>query len=164
MLCSLPRSCLAHPVDCFDSEGWFGSDQVIFLTVFHVFWWKSMQHLSEKTISGCPVSPGSAEALVTWGGKIKYSLIAWFLGNIYAKNCRNWTMYVKITASCKGGTFFETQCSCSKLHDGNYTVVKKQHFQNVHFWSKKTSRYTLACNLIKCWLVFKIISVHWQTH
>jgi len=49
MPCSLPRSCLVHPVDRFDSEGWFGSDQVIFLTVFRVFWWKSMQHLSEKT-------------------------------------------------------------------------------------------------------------------
>jgi len=30
MLCSLPRSCLVHPVDRFDSEGWFGFDQVIF--------------------------------------------------------------------------------------------------------------------------------------
>jgi len=30
MLCSLPRSCLVHPVDRFDSEGWFSSDQVIF--------------------------------------------------------------------------------------------------------------------------------------
>jgi len=42
-------SCLVHPVDRFDSEGWFSSDQVIFLTVFHVFGEKSMQHLSEKT-------------------------------------------------------------------------------------------------------------------
>jgi len=37
-------------------------------------------------------------------------LIAYFLGNIYAKNCRNQTVYVKIIASCKGGTLFETQC------------------------------------------------------
>jgi len=44
-ICSLPRSCLVHPVDRFDSEGWFSSDQVIFLTVFRVFRWKSMQHL-----------------------------------------------------------------------------------------------------------------------
>ena len=52
MLCSLPnpRSCLVHPVDRFDSEGWFTSDQVIFLTTFCVFFGKkSMQHLSEKT-------------------------------------------------------------------------------------------------------------------
>jgi len=33
----VPRSCLVHPVDRFDSEGWFSSDQVIFLTVFCVF-------------------------------------------------------------------------------------------------------------------------------
>jgi len=55
--------------------------------------------------SGFPVSPGSAEALVRCGGKIKYILIAYFLRNVYAKNCRNRTVYVKIIASCKGGTF-----------------------------------------------------------
>jgi len=38
-----------HPVNGFDSEGWFSSDQVIFLTMFCVFLIKSMQHLSEKT-------------------------------------------------------------------------------------------------------------------
>jgi len=66
-----------------------------------------MQHLSLKNaISGFPVSLGSAEALVRCGGKIMYILIAYFLGNIYAKNCRNRTVYVKIIASCKGGTFF----------------------------------------------------------
>jgi len=47
MLCSLPRSCLVHPVDRFDSEGWFSSDQVIFLAVL-CFWRKSIQYLSEK--------------------------------------------------------------------------------------------------------------------
>jgi len=37
MLCSLPRLCLMHPVDPSDSEGWFSSDQVMFLTMFRVF-------------------------------------------------------------------------------------------------------------------------------
>jgi len=60
----------------------------------------------KDAISGFPVSPGSAEALVRCGGKIKHILIAYFLGNSYAKNCRNRTVYVKIIASCKGGTFF----------------------------------------------------------
>ena len=60
----------------------------------------------KNAISGFPVSPGSAEALVRCGGKIKYILIAYFLGNIYAKNCRNRTVYVKNIASCKGGTLF----------------------------------------------------------
>jgi len=117
MLCSLPRSCLVHPVDRFDSEGWFSSDQMIFLTVFRVFLVK--KHVAFKwkdAISGFPVSPCRAEALVRFGGKIKYILIAYFLGNICAKNCRNRTVYVKIIASCTGGTFFETQCRlpCSK--------------------------------------------------
>ena len=48
MFPSPARSCLVLPLDRFDSEGWFSSDLVIFLTVFRVFWWKSMQHLSEK--------------------------------------------------------------------------------------------------------------------
>jgi len=38
MLCSLHRPCLVHPVNCFDSEGWFSSDQVIFLTMCCVLW------------------------------------------------------------------------------------------------------------------------------
>jgi len=64
----------------------------------------------KDAISGSPVSPGSTKALVRWSEKIKYILIPYFLSNIYAKNCRNRTVYVKIIANCKGGTFFETQC------------------------------------------------------
>jgi len=60
----------------------------------------------KDAISGFPVSPGSAEALVRFGGKIKYILIAYFVVNIYAKNCRYRTVYVKIITSYKGGTFF----------------------------------------------------------
>jgi len=37
MPCSLRRSCLVHPVDRFDSEGWFSSDQVIFLNCISCF-------------------------------------------------------------------------------------------------------------------------------
>jgi len=111
MLCSLPRSCLMRPVDRFDSEGWFSSDHVIFLTVVSCFLVKKHAAFKWKdAISGFPVSPGSAEALVRCGGKIKYILIAYFLGNIYAKNCRNRTVYVKIIANCKGGTILETHC------------------------------------------------------
>jgi len=60
----------------------------------------------KDAISEFPVSPGSAEALVRCAGTIKYILIAYILGNICAKNCRNRTVYVKIIASCKGGAFF----------------------------------------------------------
>ena len=49
MLCSLPRSCLVHKFDRFDSEGWFSCDQVIFLMCFVWFLVKSMQHLNENT-------------------------------------------------------------------------------------------------------------------
>jgi len=104
------RSCLVLPLERFDSEGWFSSEQVIFLTVFRVFLVKKHAAFKCKdAISGFSFSPGSAEALVRCGGKIKYILIAYFLGNICAKNCRNRTVYVKIIAGCKGGTFFETR-------------------------------------------------------
>jgi len=51
------------------------------------------------------VSPGSAEAVVKGGGKIKYILIAYFLGNILTKNCCNQTTYVKIIASQRWDVF-----------------------------------------------------------
>ena len=47
----------------------------------------------KRRISGFPVSPGSIEALVRCGGKIKYILIAYSLDNIYAKNCCDRTVY-----------------------------------------------------------------------
>jgi len=78
----------------------------------------------KDAISGFPVSPGSAEALVRCGGKIKCILIAYFLGNICAKNCRNRTMYVKIIASCKGGMFFETWCRISPVRDRRSTPLE----------------------------------------
>ena len=65
-----------------------------------------MQRLNEKdAISGFPVSPGSAEALVMWGRIIQYILIAYFLDNIYAKNYRNRTMCVKIIVSHRWDVF-----------------------------------------------------------
>ena len=42
------------------------------------------------------ISPGSAEALVTCGGKIKYLLIAYFLSNICAENYQNLFMHVRV--------------------------------------------------------------------
>jgi len=74
MLCCLPRSCLVHPVDHFDSEGWFSSDQMIFY-VNHVLCFlvkkRAVLKWKEDAISGFPVSPGSAEALVRCGEKNK---------------------------------------------------------------------------------------------
>jgi len=106
MLCSLHRSCLVHRRSCWQwrvVQLWPGD----FLTVFRVFLVKKHAAFEWKdAISAFPVSPGSAEALVKCGGKIKYILIACFLGNICAKNCRNRTVFVKIIASCNGGAFF----------------------------------------------------------
>jgi len=54
-----------HPVDRFDSEGWFISDQVIFFDYVLCFLVKKQAAFERKdAISGFPVSPGSAEALV----------------------------------------------------------------------------------------------------
>ena len=70
------------------------------------------------------------EALVRCGGKIKYILIACFLGNICAKNCRNRTVYVKIIASCKGGTFVlihSVDVTIMYLKDVSSLSYKKKH-------------------------------------
>ena len=98
------------PTRSFWQWRWFSSDQVI----FWCFMFLVKKHAAFKwkdAIPGFPVSLGSAEALLRLGGKIKYILIAYFLGNICAKNCRNRTVYVRIIASCKGGTLFETRCT-----------------------------------------------------
>jgi len=159
MLCSLPRSCLVHPVDCFDSEGWFNSDLVIFLTVFRVFWWKKHATFKWKdTILWFPVSPGSAEALVRWGGKIKYVLIACFLGNICAKNCRNRTAYVKITASCKGGTFFETQCKLIWAAGASFYAAR---WVVSHHGQKSVRRSKNLARFLTCWLTFARADWFW---
>jgi len=115
MLCSLPRSSGAPTWSCWQwrvVQLWPGDIFNCF-----VFWVKKHAAFKWKdAIYGFHVSPGSAEALVRCAGKIKikYILIACFLGNICAKNCRNRAVYVKIIASCKGGTFFETQCIWSQ--------------------------------------------------
>ena len=148
MLCSLPRSCLVHPVNRFDSEGWFSSDQVIFLTVFRVFLVKKHAAFKWKdAIFWFPVSPRSAETLVRCGGKIKYILSAYFLGNVYAKNCRSRTVYIKIIASCKGGTFLRhsvqsTQCvqnktalTCVKNHANSFRRFEQSNVVASVFWA-----------------------------
>jgi len=76
----------------------------------------------KDTIPGFPVSPGSAKALVRWSGKTKYTLINYFIGNIFAKNCCNQTVYVKIIASQRWDVLFETQWIC--MHTFTTTVLR----------------------------------------
>jgi len=58
----------------------------------------SVQHLSKMMLFlSFFISPGSAEALVMWGGKLKYLFITYFLSNICTKNYQNWFMYVRVT-------------------------------------------------------------------
>ena len=52
--------------------------------------------MTEKTISGVHVSPGSAETLVRRGGITKNHLIADCLSKISAKNYHNWLMCVEV--------------------------------------------------------------------
>jgi len=103
----------------------------------------------KDAISGFPVSSGSAEALVRCGGKIKNSLIAHFLGNICAKNCRNRTVYVKITASCKGGTFLR-----HSVYDSRSEMVTfSKQVRSFCYWTGKlifaNFLYTCKWSLIR---------------
>ena len=61
------------------------------------------------------ISPGSAEALVRMGGKIKHLLIACFLGNICARNYQNRFMYVRVMVRQSSDVFGKTQCIFPKL-------------------------------------------------
>ena len=65
-------------------------------------------------------------------------MIAYFLGNICAKNCCNRSVYVKIMASSKGGTFFETQCICSP---GLGTVLNCPIKNNISAFFKLLKRF-----------------------
>jgi len=58
-----------------------------------------------------PVFPGSAEAQVIWGGIVKHLLIAYFIGNISAKNYQNAFTCVTVIAKRRWDVF-ETQCMC----------------------------------------------------
>jgi len=145
MLCSLPRSCLVLPsfwqwrvVQLWPGDI-FNCVSCFLVKKHAAFKWKD-------AISGFPVSPGSAEALVRCGGKIKYILIVYFLDNIYAKNCRNWTVYVKIIASCKGGTFFETECRIIN-HQNRSTGVTCAHDRDQN--KKKKTPYSSKLGI--CW-------------
>ena len=110
MLCSPPSSCLVHPVDRFDSERWFSSDQVIFLAMFCVFFWQK-NHAAFKwkdTILGFMFPQVVQKHWLGEVGKIKYVLISYFLGNICAKNCCSRTVYVKIIVSQRWDVFWDT--------------------------------------------------------
>jgi len=52
--------------------------------------------VSEKTISGVHVSPGSAETLVRRGGITIHFSVVYSLSNISAKNYQNRLMFVEV--------------------------------------------------------------------
>jgi len=131
MLWSLPIG----PVWCTQSivltvKGGSALSRWYFKLCFVFFGEKHAAFKWKDAISGFTVSPGSAEALVRWGGKIKYILIAYFVCNIRAKNCRNRTVYVKSIASCKGGTF---------LRHGVVTPRQRPHGVIEHFQATITN-------------------------
>jgi len=69
-----------------------------------------MRHLSEKTqFSGFLfLQVVQKHKLIRWGRKIKYILLAYFLGNMCAKNYCNQTVYVNIIASQRRDVFWGT--------------------------------------------------------
>ena len=55
-----------------------------------------------------PVLPGSAEEQVIWCGVVKYLLIVYFIGNMFAKKYQNPLTYVKVMASQRRDVFWDT--------------------------------------------------------
>jgi len=77
MLPSLPRSCVVYPVDRFDSEGWFSSDQVIFLwppyvigQAIYIFmlWFLLLLLFSSPNLSGRRLDVYHTSKFHTWCG------------------------------------------------------------------------------------------------
>jgi len=64
--------------------------------------------VTEKTISGVHVSPGSAEALVKRGWITNHHLIAYSLSNIFAKNYQNRLMCVKLWCATSVSFFWDS--------------------------------------------------------
>jgi len=133
MLCSLPRSCVVHPIDRLEFRQW----RVVqlwpgdILNMFCVILVKKHEAFKGKDpISSFPVSPGSAEALVRWGGKIKYVLITYFLGNIFAKNWCNRTANVKIIASQRWDVFWDTVYVTHSVCDSTICLTPETKSQN----------------------------------
>ena len=79
---------------------------------------------------------GSAEALVRCGGKLQHLLIAYFLGNTYAKHYENPIMVSRLTAKHVGDVFLRHSVftSCCITHSIIlWTVYQPQ--STMHFYS-----------------------------
>jgi len=147
MLCYLPRSSLVHPAHHFYSSAvtrWY-------CNVYHVFFVKKHAAFKWKdAISGYPVCQGSTEELLRWGGNIKYTLIAYFLGNTFAKKYHNQTVYVKIVASQRWD-FFETHCIftrhvCSSTSIWIHIFSLQCAYVLYCCWSQSARKALLTCN------------------
>jgi len=66
-----------------------------------------IQHLRDMQFSRFPVLPNSAEAQVIWCGIVKCLLLAYFIGNIFAKKYPNPFTCVKVIASQKLDVFWD---------------------------------------------------------
>jgi len=90
----------------------------------------------KDAISGFPVSPGSAEALVRWGGKIKYVLIALLSGQHFRQNLLQSNCVCKDYSKSNVGRFWDT------VYAHGTTVLP--HKMEIVLWPQScdvTSRY-----------------------
>jgi len=142
MLCSLPGSCLVHPVS-------FWQWRVVLLWPGDIFNCVSCFLVKKHTafkwkdaISGFPVSSGSAEPLVRWGGKIwggkKVHFGCLLSRQHFSQNCRNRTVYVKVIASQRWDVFFEIQCISTYLQQLNQQWCRYLWY---HLQNFKTLKY-----------------------
>ena len=108
MLCSLPGSCLVLPLHHFDSEAPFAVKMMewehhcslfttvqlwtgdIFNCVSYLLVKKHAAFKWKDAIYGFPLSPGSAEALVGCGGKIKYFCLMYVITPKWEIKQCNW--------------------------------------------------------------------------
>jgi len=105
------------------------------------FW----QHLNEKMRFSCfPVLPGSAEAHIIWGGKVKCFLIAHFMGNISAKKISKCVHVCQSYSEPKVGRFLRHSVAC--LYPISCIVRDV-----ARYWSKIACFTYHICFSCPCW-------------
>ena len=85
------------------------------------------------------VLPGSAEAHIIWGGKVKRLLIPYFISNISAKKYQKCIHVCQSYSKPKVGHFSETQCI---LYVTMYTVYAFRYWENFLGRTKSSAAYS----------------------
>ena len=115
-------------------------------------------------ISCFRVSPGSAEAQVTWGGIVKRLLIVYFIRNISAKKYQNPFMCVKVIASQRWDVFLRHGVVCCVHGSVEFTTNLSRRFLRRWSGSKTEDKVDFSLPIVHfqmrpCLFTFCLFSI-----